>query len=160
MCSKNACKAIAKTTGRRCKNKGIHDGFCATHKDYQPAEPKAPLPKEECCVCLEENVNPKKKTPCGHAVCRDCQSKLHSWTCPMCRATIPNVVDSIFLKIFEKDLYNANRVWNHNMRVEILKTLARHASIYGMSLTNMRASLKMGPTGIPNYISDLRYQIQ
>jgi hypothetical protein len=42
----------------------------------------------ECCVCLDENVCADETTDCGHAVCQGCLARMHTPTCPMCRAPI------------------------------------------------------------------------
>jgi hypothetical protein len=47
-----------------------------------------PQEQLECCVCLDETVDADETTDCGHAVCQGCLARMHTPTCPMCRAPI------------------------------------------------------------------------
>lgn len=40
------------------------------------------VPREECCVCLHGT---RRRTPCGHPLCRHCLQRLRRRECPYCR---------------------------------------------------------------------------
>lgn len=43
----------------------------------------------ECPICLNDIAGLRVTTPCSHTFCIDCVLRLHSDTCPMCRAPFP-----------------------------------------------------------------------
>ena len=57
-----------------------------TNKKEQ--EKKPDLPKEDCCVCFENNVEKDEMLECKHSVCKGCVKQLRDPRCPMCRSDI------------------------------------------------------------------------
>lgn len=71
----------------------------------------------ECCVCLENNVRPNAKTPCGHCVCRDCLSKLLQPTCPICRQKLEIKINN---QLSEKMQHDMQMIFNSPLDVQDL----------------------------------------
>ena len=58
-------------------------------KEQEKKQEKKPdLPKEDCCVCFENNVEKDEVLECKHSVCKGCVKQLRDPRCPMCRSDI------------------------------------------------------------------------
>jgi hypothetical protein len=93
-----SCCFITKSRGERCKFSGKHqygtDGkmYCKRHYTFLTS-------REECCICLNEMTETKKRfrLACGHYFHIDCLSQCGKAECPLCRsAFLPEEACEIF----------------------------------------------------------------
>jgi hypothetical protein len=80
-CSKTGFCIVEKETGHYSGGKRDR-----TDKD-KPIVSEICNDDEICCVCLNSN---KRKTPCSHFLCINCENQLTKSECPYCRQKLQN----------------------------------------------------------------------
>ena len=83
----------------------LNDSNETTEQDYE----------NECCICLEK-INLPITLPCKHKFCYLCLKRAysHNYTCPLCRATIPEYI--INNAKLEQKIDFGNIVWLYSGR--------------------------------------------
>jgi hypothetical protein len=71
---------------------------------------------EDCCICMDETLQPNEFLRCGHPVCINCLSGMRKNRCPMCAMPLegPLVTDEILSSIVLREFHDEQALEDAN----------------------------------------------